>query len=149
MNMHSPPEPDAQRKAGPRAATATDAHIGAKLRDARQFRQMSQEALGTRLGLTFQQIQKYENGANRITAATLYRASQVLGLAPLWFFEGLETVAEGEKPPLLDAQQYRLLAQFDRIAYPDIRAGIVSFIANIADGIDAEKARSNSKAVAP
>jgi transcriptional regulator with XRE-family HTH domain len=67
-----------------------DLHIGARLKFRRMAAGMSQEALGDALGLTFQQIQKYEKGQNRIGASRLFRIARILN-APLgFFFEGIE-----------------------------------------------------------
>lgn len=118
-----------------RRAAALDAHFGAKIRDARTFRKWSQTELGEAIGVTYQQVQKYEVGANRVTVATLHEVSKALHIKPEWFFEGLDAVNEGERPPLLDAQQRRLLEAFDRIAESGIRNGLAAFINALADGM--------------
>ncbi len=64
-------------------------HVGARLRLVRTSRRLSLEELGRQIGVTYQQIQKYETGSNRISAATLYRISQLLEISPTFFFEGL------------------------------------------------------------
>lgn len=112
-----------------------DRHLGGKLREARTFRKWSQAELGTVIGVTYQQIQKYETGTNRITVATLHEFSKALGIKPEWFFEGLDAVNEGERPPLLDGQQRRLLEAFDRISERGIRNGLAAFINALADGM--------------
>jgi len=71
-------------------AKAVDQHIGARIRLARMEKKMSQEALGGRLGLTFQQVQKYEKGANRVGGSRLWAISLALGKSPAYFFEGLD-----------------------------------------------------------
>ncbi len=68
-----------------------DAHVGLRLREARTLKKLSQTDLGKLVGLTFQQIQKYENGANRIGASRLWHLSQILELPVSYFFEGLES----------------------------------------------------------
>ena len=73
-------------ESGPRPV---DAHVGGRVRDRRTLIGMNQEELGKHLGLTFQQIQKYENGMNRITASKLWVISRVLGRPIFWFFEGI------------------------------------------------------------
>lgn len=67
-----------------------DMHVGARLRMQRHLLGMSQETLGKASGLTFQQIQKYERGLNRISASKLFLMAQILGVSVLYFFEGLE-----------------------------------------------------------
>src|SRR5689334_4362799 len=82
-----------------------DVHVGARVRQRRTLLGMSQEKLGDALGLTFQQVQKYERGANRIGASRLHHVSQVLDVPVGYFFEDLEVApapAEGaaERDPM-------------------------------------------------
>ena len=67
----------------------TDIHIGRRLREARLARGLSQGALGKKLGVTFQQVQKYESGANRIGGSRLWDISGILEVPVAHFFEGL------------------------------------------------------------
>jgi transcriptional regulator with XRE-family HTH domain len=62
----------AKRKNSPRSASAIDKYIGARMREQRLVLKMSQGQLGRELGVSFQQIQKYESGVNRVSAARLY-----------------------------------------------------------------------------
>lgn len=66
-----------------------DVHVGSRVRLQRMLIGMSQEKLGEHLGLTFQQVQKYEKGANRIGASRLYEISRILEVPVSHFFEGL------------------------------------------------------------
>ncbi len=66
-----------------------DIHVGARVREQRKVKGMSQGELGDRLGLTFQQIQKYERGANRIGASRLFQLSQILGVPIAYFFDNM------------------------------------------------------------
>ena len=66
---------------------AVDIHVGHRLRQLRTLRGLSQEKLGEAIGLTFQQIQKYERGANRIGASRLFDIAKVLGVEIAYFFE--------------------------------------------------------------
>lgn len=75
-----------------------DAHVGSRVRLRRMLVGLSQEKLGERMGLTFQQIQKYEKGVNRIGASRLFRLSQVLEVPVQFFFDGAP-LAEGEAQP--------------------------------------------------
>ncbi|HEY7458421.1 MAG TPA: helix-turn-helix transcriptional regulator [Xanthobacteraceae bacterium] len=68
-----------------------DKHVGSRVRMRRMMISMSQEKLGERLGITFQQIQKYEKGTNRIGASRLQQISGVLGVPVSFFFEGAPT----------------------------------------------------------
>jgi transcriptional regulator with XRE-family HTH domain len=76
---------DAREEKGSRKPNPVDIHVGGRVRFRRMLLGMSQEKLGERLGLTFQQVQKYEKGINRIGASRLYDLSQVLGV-PIQFF---------------------------------------------------------------
>ena len=73
-------------------AAEIDAHIGARLRKLRSMLGMSQDQLGKALGLTFQQVQKYEHGTNRIAASRLYHISKILNVPVSYFFEDIEGV---------------------------------------------------------
>ena len=71
-----------------------DTHAGRRLREIRKDRGISQQVLGEKLGLTFQQVQKYERGTNRISASKLWESAQILGVDVREFFP-----AEGEPAP--------------------------------------------------
>jgi transcriptional regulator with XRE-family HTH domain len=67
-----------------------DAQIGERIREARHAQGMSQTLLADQVGITFQQVQKYEKGANRVSAARLFDIAHVLGMPITYFFEGAE-----------------------------------------------------------
>lgn len=66
-----------------------DRHVGFRIRDLRKRLRISQERLAEELGLTFQQVQKYEKGANRVSASKLYEIARALKTSVSYFFEGL------------------------------------------------------------
>ncbi len=72
-----------------------DIHVGARVRVCRKLLGMSQTKLGKAIGITFQQIQKYERGANRIGASRLFNLSQVLDVPISFFFEDLSPAVAG------------------------------------------------------
>lgn len=74
----------------PRKASDIDKHVGRQLRALRMERKLSQEMVGDFLGVTFQQVQKYERGDNRIGAGRLFRLAQLFGVSVKAFYEGLE-----------------------------------------------------------
>src|ERR1044071_9485162 len=74
-----------------KAPNPTDKHVGARVRMRRMMLGMSQEKLGDSLGLTFQQVQKYEKGTNRIGASRLQQISLILQVPVSFFFEGAPT----------------------------------------------------------
>src|SRR5687768_15605122 len=80
-----------------RSATVVDIHVGRRLRDRRLLKGLTQEQLASRLGVTFQQLQKYEKGVNRVSVSRLYHAAQILQVPILWFFEGLVGVERDDR----------------------------------------------------
>ncbi len=70
-----------------------DKHVGQRIRHRRWLVGMTQQQLAEAVGIKFQQIQKYETGANRVSASRLWDISRALGVAPSFFFEGLEESA--------------------------------------------------------
>jgi transcriptional regulator with XRE-family HTH domain len=77
----------AKRKRSPRTPSTVDAYIGARMREGRLALNMSQAELGKRLGVTFQQVQKYEKGTNRVSAARLFEICEALGVSLASMFE--------------------------------------------------------------
>lgn len=71
---------------------SVDRHVGNSIRTRRRMLGISQEELGSRLGLTFQQVQKYEKGINRVSASKLHAIAEVLEVPISYFFEGLSGV---------------------------------------------------------
>ena len=76
-----------KKPGGPRAVTAIDAYIGARMRERRIALQLSQPSLSEKLGITFQQIQKYETGVNRVSAARLFDICEALDVSLASMFE--------------------------------------------------------------
>lgn len=101
-----------------RSVTEADKYIGMVLRRTRIRRGLSQKALADALGLTFQQIQKYENGATRIAAIRLHIIADLLDVPYTIFFQADPTASP---PPDLRRDHIRLLHHYDRLP-PDIQA---------------------------
>ncbi|MCI5050239.1 MAG: helix-turn-helix domain-containing protein [Rickettsiales bacterium] len=72
-----------------------DVHVGKRLRLRRSILGMSQEALGGAIGITFQQVQKYERGVNRMGASRLYQFAKLLNTNVSYFFDEFQEMAEG------------------------------------------------------
>ncbi|MEE2996720.1 MAG: helix-turn-helix transcriptional regulator [Pseudomonadota bacterium] len=87
-------------------AEVVDTHVGGRLRQRRRFLGMSQQKLGEALGLTFQQVQKYERGANRIGASRLHHISEILDVPINYFFDDICPSLEKKsgKPGLTEAR---------------------------------------------
>jgi transcriptional regulator with XRE-family HTH domain len=129
-----------------RRANPIDAHVGTRVRMRRMLLGMSQEKLGEHLGLTFQQVQKYEKGVNRIGASRLFDLSQVLGVPVQYFYEGVaSTGAEAASTGFADrpAESYvvdflstreglELNKAFERITDVRVRRAIVDLVQALA-----------------
>ncbi len=101
------PESVKARRTSTRGRTAAgdpnpiDVHVGARVRLRRTLLGMSQEAMGKAIGLTFQQVQKYERGANRISASRLYDLSRVLEVPISFFFDDMPDEVAAQSPRLI------------------------------------------------
>ena len=82
---------------GSRSPSPIDIHVGSRVRLRRMLLGMSQEKLGEQLGLTFQQVQKYEKGINRIGASRLFDLARVLGVSVQFFFKEASLTAEADQ----------------------------------------------------
>ncbi len=120
-----------------------DRHVGSRVRMRRMLIGMSQEKLGEALGITFQQIQKYEKGTNRIGASRLHQLAQVLGVPVDFFYEGapLAQSAPGfaEEPAstyvadfLTTAEGLELMKAFVRVKDARIRRRLVELVRTLA-----------------
>ena len=78
-----------------RSSTAIDAYVGRRVKQRREELGLSQERLADSLGISFQQVQKYERGFNRVGASRLFQLSEALGVQTAFFFEGLEKASFG------------------------------------------------------
>jgi transcriptional regulator with XRE-family HTH domain len=117
-----------------------DKHVGSRLRMRRMMLDMSQEELGRAFGLTFQQVQKYEKGTNRMGASRLQHAAHILDVPVPFFFEGAGQQAEdGAAPSLSYINEFassedglRLIKAFMRIARTAVRRRVVELVQEIA-----------------
>jgi transcriptional regulator with XRE-family HTH domain len=87
QNVVSDSDSDDVPRGGSRRANPMDVHVGTRVRLRRMLLGMSQEKLGEHLGLTFQQVQKYEKGVNRIGASRLFDLAKVLGVPVQFFYD--------------------------------------------------------------
>jgi len=115
-----------------KGADATDHSVGQKIRAQRILRGLSQTELGNKVGITFQQIQKYEKGTNRVGSGRLYQIGIVLNVSVMSFFEGVETAASKKDASpfrlLADPLSLRLVQSFSEIASPRTRSAVVALI---------------------
>ncbi len=109
-----------------------DMNAGAILRALRAWRSMSQEDLGKAVGITFQQIQKYERGANRMAASTLYHISRALDVSVIEFFAGLDGVLPDTKHLWLSKDEIKLLKTYRGIREPDAQKHVMKLVETVA-----------------
>jgi len=107
-----------------------DVYVGNKIRETRWLAGLSQTALGMALGLSFQQIQKYEKGANRVSASKLYEIGQVLKVGPAYFFEGYDEGHEFES--VIDGPTLNTMSAMSSLT-PRQMAAVASVIRVMAD----------------
>ena len=93
------------RKRGSTAYNPIDVHVGARLRARRTLLGLTQMALGDAMGMTFQQLQKYEKGSNRISASRLYDVSKLLDIDISYFFDEMDQATKGKSPAKLRHQK--------------------------------------------
>jgi transcriptional regulator with XRE-family HTH domain len=127
-----------------KAPNSIDKHVGGRVRMRRIMLGMSQVQLGEALGLTFQQVQKYESGTNRVGASRIQQIAQILQVPISFLFEGSPTAvpqAEGvSEAPSLDyisdfvatSQVLALIRAFTRITDAKVRRSIVDLVKHIA-----------------
>ena len=124
-----------------------DKHVGSRVRMRRMMLAMGQQALGAALGLTFQQVQKYENGTNRMGASRLQQMSDILQVPVEFFFEGAPNApAPHDSGSALsvaqiddfvsDSDGLRLIRALMRIDNAALRRRIVMLVQEIADDDD-------------
>lgn len=139
----------------PGVANPVDIHVGSRVRLRRTLLGMSQERLGDAVGLTFQQIQKYERGANRIGASRLYELTQILDVPVSFFFDdmadelksregrmrrGLEDQGQSrlEPDPLARRETLELVRAYYRITDPHVRKRLFELTKSLANAADAD-----------
>lgn len=143
-----------QRRAGRRHAIGgfhpIDVHVGTRVRERRVDLGISQQRLAKEIGVTFQQVQKYERGANRIGGSRLFRIARVLTVPVAHFFEGLDSraVAAAPKPharrgpdavldPTLDRETQALVRAYYTITDRKVRKRVFEMAKALANFTEA------------
>ena len=122
-----------------RKSTSVDVHIGGRIRARRKAVGVSQEQLARSLGIAFQQVQKYEHGANRVSASKLYEVAKILDVPIAYFFEGLAVVDKLTPDPrekglrvFLESEEGRALAEsFPRISEAHLRRQVLELVRGV------------------
>ena len=135
---------------------AVDVHVGKRVRMRRTLLGMSQEQLGVSLNITFQQVQKYERGANRISASRLWDISQILDVQISYFFDDMtddtmrsspRRVSRGEnmgvgddnvRDPMARRETLELVRSYYSIEKPKVRKRIAEMVKSLAVTINEE-----------
>jgi transcriptional regulator with XRE-family HTH domain len=121
------------KKMRPRSAGKTDIELGARIRLRRLEQDISQTELGDKLGVSFQQVQKYEKGVNRVGAARLQQISTALDVPVTFFFDGDAKAREVDSLLFLDsAFSLRLLRAYAKIKDQTVQRQLVSLMESIA-----------------
>lgn len=130
-----------------RSPNPVDLHVGARVRMRRKFLGMSQEGLAETIDLTFQQVQKYERGSNRISASKLYEIARALKAPVAYFFEGygqteaVEGFSESESEQfvhgfLMTTEGIELAEAFPRIKSAKLRRRVLELVRSLAEDED-------------
>ena len=149
---------------GARSPNPIDVHVGTRVKERRTQLGLSQEKLGEALGVTFQQVQKYEKGTNRISASRMQTMAETLHVPIGHFFEGAPVEGEGfavapgprgaladsiSQAPLagggadaiMSSEGTRLNRAFVRIGDPEVRRRLVDLVCAVADAQESAKPR--------
>jgi transcriptional regulator with XRE-family HTH domain len=125
-----------------------DTHVGKRLRLRRTMMGLSQESVAKAVGITFQQVQKYEKGTNAMNASRLYEFAQFMNVPVAYFFEGLETIGDhphtsgfGEamaggfdhRGAVSDRESLEIMKAFKRIKEQVVRKRVADLVRAIAE----------------
>jgi transcriptional regulator with XRE-family HTH domain len=130
-----------------RAPNPVDLHVGARIRMRRKLLGVSQERLAEQLGLTFQQVQKYERGANRVSASKLYEIAKALQTSVAYFFDGLADTEGAVGTPADGAAEFmhelvmtpeglELAALFPKLKRGRVRRRVLDLVKALAEEDD-------------
>ncbi len=116
------------------AASDIDRRVGERIRRRRILLGFTQDQLGDALNISYQQVQKYETGANRVSAGRLHQIAQTLQTNVSWFFDALgedEQASQTSSRHVID-----LVRNFSRIEDEQVRGAVLSLVRSLADGDD-------------
>ncbi len=130
-----------------------DIHVGQQLKKARKLRGLSQEQLASEMGLTFQQVQKYEKGLNRIGASRLWDLAQILNISIDFFYQDMDRNIQNQSPRnisnlqdsgvqvssdelIFNANDLSLLRYYKRIKNPVVAKSIIHLVRSLVEDTD-------------
>ncbi|MFP3943805.1 MAG: helix-turn-helix domain-containing protein [Alphaproteobacteria bacterium] len=119
----------------PRSAKRVDEYVGERIRQRRAMLGLTQEQLAETLGISYQQVQKYETGANRVSAGRLYEIAQTLETDVSHFFEGLEESPRRTEMPHggRNRATIDLVRNFQSIEDPEVRIAISNLVKSLTE----------------
>jgi transcriptional regulator with XRE-family HTH domain len=117
------------------SASDVDGIVGERIRRRRILTGLTQDQLGEALGVSYQQIQKYETGANRVSAGRLYLLAERLDVGPGWFFEGLANSPDASEDDLQTSSRFAIecVRSLTRINDERVRTSILNMIRALAE----------------
>lgn len=136
------PQKQLEKRVPKKQANPIDVQVGNRVRIRRMLIGMSQERLGDLLGLTFQQVQKYEKGVNRIGAGRLFEMSRILNVPVDFFYEGVNAAPahpgeEGQGPPVMEfvssGEGLQLSLAFMKIKDAKVRKRVLDLVKSLAE----------------
>jgi transcriptional regulator with XRE-family HTH domain len=136
-----PPASDFEKRVPKKQANPIDIQVGNRVRIRRMLIGMSQERLGDLLGLTFQQVQKYEKGVNRIGAGRLFEVSRILNVPVDFFYEGVAAQLAGNEhegaPPVMEfvssGEGLQLSLAFMKIKDTKVRKRVLDLVKSLSE----------------
>lgn len=144
-----------------RSPNPVDLHVGSRIRMRRKLLGVSQERLADDLELTFQQVQKYERGANRVSASKLYEIAKSLQTSIAYFFEGLNDPATAKADGMTDSgaedfiheflmtpEGLELAVKFPKIKRRNVRRRILDLVRDMAEEEEDEAIQDDNEAEA-
>ena len=131
------------------SANPIDKHIGAQIKRRRLMLGLSQQELADQLGLTFQQVQKYEQGHNRVSASRLWDFAKILRVPVTFFFDDMDEQTASQSPcqlysssaplsfdkgdPLYDQQNIAMLKSIAKIKNPNLKQALYTLVATLTE----------------
>jgi transcriptional regulator with XRE-family HTH domain len=128
------------KRVSPKRPSPVDVAVGRNVRIWRITRGLSQGELANRLGITFQQVQKYEVGHNRMSTGRLVKVAAILGIPMSAFFEAVNE-SEPAQALLADSRAFRLAQAFAAIKNPAFRLAVVALVETLAESVATETRR--------
>ena len=109
--------------------------IGERIRQRRILSGMTQDQLGEALGVSYQQVQKYETGANRVSGGRLYLIARTLGISPAWFFEDIAAPGTDSDDDISATSRFAIecVRNLSRIEDDKVRSAVLTMIRALAD----------------